>query len=57
VSGSYGEVTTTADASGNWRVSIQPSLRIPNATLTITVRAVDPLGREATPATVQVTQG
>jgi hypothetical protein len=57
VSGSDGEVSTTADASGNWRVSIQPSVRIPNAILTITVRAVDPFGREATPATIQVTQG
>ena len=56
VSGTYGEITTTADAAGNWRASVQPTVRIPNAKLTITVRAVDPLGREATPTTVQVTQ-
>jgi len=57
VSGTYGEATTTADASGNWQVSIWPSVRIPNATLTITAQAEDPLGREATPVTVQATQG
>jgi hypothetical protein len=57
VSGTYGEVTTTADASGNWQVSIRPSVRVPNATLTITAQAEDPLGREANPITVQATQG
>ncbi len=57
VSGTYGEVATTADASGNWQVSITPSTRIPNAQLTITVRAVDPLGRESAATTVQVIQG
>jgi hypothetical protein len=57
VNGTYGEATTTADASGNWQVSIRPSVRVPNATLTITAEAEDPLGREAAPVTVQATQG
>jgi len=57
VSGTYGEATTTANASGNWQVSIQSSVRIPNAALIITAQAEDPLGREATPVTVQATQG
>ncbi|HEY6103096.1 MAG TPA: copper amine oxidase N-terminal domain-containing protein [bacterium] len=54
--GTYGEVATTADASGNWQVSVRTSVRIPNARLTITVRAVDPGGRESAAATVQVVQ-
>lgn len=57
VSGTYGEATTTADASGNWQVTIRPSVRVPDAALTITARAEDPLGREAAPITVQATQG
>jgi hypothetical protein len=56
VSGTYGEVATTADASGNWQVSVRPSTRIPDARLTITVRATDPSGRESVAATVQVVQ-
>jgi len=56
VSGTYGEVATTADASGNWQVSVRPSTRIPDAEITITVRATDPSGREAAPATVKVVQ-
>lgn len=56
VSGTYGEVATTADASGNWQVSVRPSTRIPDAQLTITVRAIDPGGRESSPVTVQVVQ-
>jgi len=57
VSGTYGEVATTADASGNWQVSVRPSTRVPEAQLTITVRATDPGGRESSPVTVQVVQG
>jgi hypothetical protein len=56
VSGTYGEVATTADASGNWQVSVRPSTRIPEAEITITVRATDPSGRESAPATVKVVQ-
>lgn len=57
VTGTYGEVATTADAAGNWQVSVRPSTRIPEAQLTITVRATDPGGRELAPATIQVVQG
>jgi hypothetical protein len=56
VNGTYGEVATTADASGNWQVSVRPSTRIPEAEITITVRATDPGGRESAPATVKVVQ-
>lgn len=56
IRGTYGEVSTTADGSGNWQVSINPTIRIPNARLTITARAIDPIGRESAPAQVQVTQ-
>lgn len=54
--GRYGEVSTTADASGNWQVSINPSVRIPGAQLTISAVAIDPAGRRSAPATVRVTQ-
>lgn len=56
VQGTYGEVSTTADAGGNWQVSISPSIRIPGATLTITARAIDPAGNESASSQVQVTQ-
>lgn len=56
IRGTYGEVSTTADAAGNWQVSINPTIRIPNAQLTITARSIDPVGRESAPAQVQVTQ-
>lgn len=54
--GTYGEVNTTAEASGNWQVSVNPSVRIPGAQLTISAVAIDPVGRRSTPATVRVTQ-
>jgi hypothetical protein len=54
--GTYGEVSTTADASGNWQISINPAVRIPGAQLTITAVAIDPAGRRSAPATVRVTQ-
>ena len=57
VSGTYGEVATTADASGNWQVSVRPSTRITDARLTITARSVDIQGRESTTTTVEVIQG
>ncbi len=56
LSGTYGEVRATANASGNWQVSINPTIRIPNATLTITAVAIDPAGRRSPPTTVTVTQ-
>jgi hypothetical protein len=56
VSGTYGEVATTADAAGNWQVTVRPSTRIQDAEITITVRATDPTGRESAPATVKVVQ-
>lgn len=56
IRGTYGEVSTAADASGNWQVSINPSIRIPNAQLTITAVAIDAAGRRSPPATVRVTQ-
>ncbi|MBI2123180.1 MAG: hypothetical protein HYT96_03375, partial [Armatimonadetes bacterium] len=56
LSGTYGEVSTTADASGSWQVSINPSVRIPGAQLTILAVAIDPAGRRSPPATVRVTQ-
>lgn len=56
VRGTYGEVSTTADAAGRWQVSINPSIRIPNAMLTITAVAIDPAGRRSASAQVQVTQ-
>ena len=56
ITGTYGEVAMTADASGNWQVSFRPSPRIPDAQLTITVRATDPGGRELTAPPVQVVQ-
>ncbi|MGH2437558.1 MAG: hypothetical protein ACRDFA_11250, partial [bacterium] len=54
--GRYGEVSTTADASGNWQVSINPAVRIPGAQLTISAVAIDPAGRRSTPTAVRVTQ-
>lgn len=54
--GTYGEISTTADAQGNWQVSINPSVRIPGAQLTISAVAIDPAGRRSPPATVRVTQ-
>lgn len=56
VRGTYGQVSTTADAAGNWQISINPSPRIPNATLTITAVAVDSAGRQSASSQVQVTQ-
>ncbi len=56
VRGTYGEVTTVADAGGNWQVSINPSVRIPNARVTITAVAIDAAGRSSTATAVEVTQ-
>ncbi len=41
--GTYGQVTTIADAAGDWTVRINETVRISNAELTITAVAIDPL--------------
>jgi hypothetical protein len=51
--GTYGEVSTTADAAGQWMVRIGQTIRLSNADLTITAVAVDPLGAESEPAVVR----
>lgn len=51
--GTYGQATTTADASGNWSVTFNETIRIPNAELTITAVAIDPAGRRSEPATMR----
>ncbi len=51
--GTYGQAT--ADASGNWSVTFNETIRIPNAELTITAIAIDPAGRRSEPATMKAT--
>jgi hypothetical protein len=51
--GTYGQVVTTADANGNWAVTIRETVRIPNAELTITAVAIDPAGRRSEPVTLK----
>ncbi|MGQ0548829.1 MAG: stalk domain-containing protein [Armatimonadota bacterium] len=51
--GTYGQATTTADASGNWSVTFNDPIRIPNAELTITAVAIDQAGRRSEPATTK----
>ncbi|MGQ0569345.1 MAG: copper amine oxidase N-terminal domain-containing protein [Armatimonadota bacterium] len=51
--GTYGTVTTTADAAGNWAVTINQTMRVPNAELTITAVAIDPLNRRSEPAVMK----
>lgn len=51
--GTYGQATTTADASGNWSVTFSEAIRIPNAELTITAVAIDQAGRRSEPATMK----
>ncbi len=53
--GTYGQTTTTADASGNWSVTFNETIRIPNAELTITAVAIDQAGRRSEPATMKAT--
>jgi hypothetical protein len=50
--GTYGKVTTTADAAGDWAVSINATVRMSNAELTITAVAIDPLGRRSEAVTM-----
>lgn len=55
--GTYGEVTATADAAGNWQVTVDPSVRLSGAELTIVARAIDPAGQSSEPVVVRVVQG
>lgn len=55
--GTYGEVTSTADAAGNWQVTINQSIRVADAELTIIARAIDPAGRRSEPTIIKVSQG
>jgi len=53
--GTYGKVTTTADAAGDWTVRISETVRISNAELTITAVTIDPLGRRSEAITIRAT--
>ncbi|MGH7418031.1 MAG: stalk domain-containing protein, partial [Candidatus Rokuibacteriota bacterium] len=55
--GTYGQVATNTDAAGNWQVTINQSIRVPGAELTIVAWAVDPAGRRSEPTVVRVRQG
>jgi hypothetical protein len=57
LTGTYGEVTTTADANGRWTVTINRTARLPEAELTITAIAVDPLGRRSESAILTASAG
>lgn len=51
--GTFGEVATAADATGNWSVTIARTIRLPSAEVTIVAVAVDALGRRSEPAIVR----
>jgi hypothetical protein len=53
--GTYGKITTTADAAGDWAVSLSTTVRISNAELTITAVTIDPLGRRSEAVTIRAT--
>ncbi|MDP2857301.1 MAG: copper amine oxidase N-terminal domain-containing protein [Bacillota bacterium] len=53
--GTYGKVMTTADAAGDWAVSLNTTVRISNAELTITAVTIDPLGRRSEAVTIRAT--
>ncbi len=55
--GTYGQVATNTDASGNWQVTINQSIRVAGAELTIITWAIDPAGRRSEPTVVRVRQG
>jgi copper amine oxidase-like protein len=57
VSGSYGEVSTTADESGRWSATINRPFRLPNAELRITAVAVDQMGRRSDETVLEVAGG
>ncbi len=55
--GTLGQVTTTADASGNWSVTFNQDAPVADADITINATAIDPLSRPSQPAVVTVKQG
>jgi hypothetical protein len=55
--GTYGQIATTADGNGNWQVTINQSIRVQGAELTIIAWAVDSAGRRSQGTTVRVRQG
>ncbi len=57
IAGTYGQVATTADANGNWQVTINQSSRIEGAELTIFAWAIDTAGRRSQNTVVRVRQG
>lgn len=57
VRGTLGQVTTTADASGNWSATFNQGAPFADAEVTITATAIDPLNRRSQPVSVNVRQG
>ncbi len=57
IRGTLGQVTTTADASGNWSVTFNQGAPVTDAEITINATAVDPLSRLSQPAVITVRQG
>lgn len=55
--GTLGQITTTADASGNWSVTFNQGAPVPGADITINATAIDPLSRPSQPTVVTVKQG
>ncbi|HEV8339161.1 MAG TPA: copper amine oxidase N-terminal domain-containing protein [bacterium] len=55
--GTYGQVATTSDGNGNWQVTINQSIRVQGAELTIIAWAVDAAGRRSEPTVIRVRQG
>ena len=57
VQGTLGQVTTQADAHGNWTVTLTQDAPVRGADLTISATAVDQSNRRSQPTTVAVKQG
>lgn len=57
ITGTLGQLTTTADASGNWSVTFNQDAPVVDADITINATAIDPLSRPSQPAVVKVKQG
>jgi hypothetical protein len=57
VQGTLGQVTTQADAQGNWSVTLNQDAPVRGADLTISATAVDQANRQSQPTTVTVKQG
>ncbi len=54
--GTLGQFNTTADAAGNWTVTVDRPAPVSEAELTISATTFDPLGRESAPTVVKVVQ-